>query len=113
MSGAEIQDNKSGKGQSATYPTSSQKHRDIDLRLLQNFSFELITDSVKLWRTYASDKRGKGEKIAKAVLIHKMLMDAIKIHPDIVEIELIREAYEELKAVANARGFQNGARASQ
>ena len=108
MSEAEIQDDKSDKCQSATFPTSSQKDPDIDLRLLQNFSLELITDSVKLWRTYASDKWGKGEKIVKAALIHKMLMDAIKIHPDIMEIEEIREAYEELKAVAKIRSFQNG-----
>jgi hypothetical protein len=66
--------------------------------LLQNLSFELIAKSLNLWRTYADDKRGKGEKIAKAALIHKMLMDAMKLHPDIVEIKEIREAYEELRA---------------
>jgi len=50
---------------------------------LQRVSFELITKSVELWRTYKETNQGKGQKIQLALRIHDMIYKAVQMHPDI------------------------------
>ena len=72
---------------------------EIKLETLQTLSYELIDKSVTLWRTYKDTAQGKGKKLDKAPAIHKMIIEAMRFHPDIMELGKLHD-YEREVAVA-------------
>jgi hypothetical protein len=77
--------------------TSNPNEPQIKLETLQKLSFELITKSMELWRTYRERGRGKKTKLRVAVEIHRMITDAMRVHPDIKHLKELTEFYEKVK----------------
>jgi hypothetical protein len=69
----------------------------MSLEKLQGASYELIAKCVLLWRTYQDTANMKGVKIDKAVKIHRMLIDAMRFHPDIKQLHVLSEMAGEVE----------------
>lgn len=88
---------------SGNLSTPESKASEIKVETLWRLSFELIAKSMLLWRTYRDDEKSKGRKIAVAKQIFQMVMEAIRLHPDIQHLEELVTRQEELERYAPQR----------
>ena len=66
--------------------------------------FEIIIKCVELWRTYRDTKKSKGIKIKVARSIHSMIIDAMKMYPDIKDLQELKKMAQQVeKELAIAR----------
>ena len=78
--------------------TSRTKEQLLKLEELVEFSFELVTKAMQMWRTYRETTKAKGQKIRMGIEIHKMIMDAMKINPDMKSVKELSKHFDEVKA---------------
>jgi hypothetical protein len=64
---------------------------EITVETLQELSFELINESVKTWRRFKDSGHGAARKLSYAAKIHAMIIDAMRLHPDIQDLKEITE----------------------
>lgn len=69
----------------------------INPETLQKLSIELINKCLELWRTYKDSKQAKGHKIQAAFGIHRMIIDALRYHPDIQQLKALHEKAQEVE----------------
>jgi hypothetical protein len=75
------------------------KASEISAEMLQALSFELIARLVELWRKLdVSNSQGKGRKFNWGSQLHRMIIDAMRFHPDIVELSKLHEFEREVTA---------------
>ena len=78
---------------------------EISTEMLQGLSFELIARLVELWRKLdVSSSPGKGRKFSYGAMLHRMIIDAMRFHPDIARLKELSEMEEQVRIeIANAR----------
>ena len=88
--------------------TSTPKAAEITTETLQKLSFELIAKSMIIWRSLRETGHGKARKFAYAFKIHQMIIDAIRVHPDVQQLKELHEKMTEIEAeyrIARKRGL--------
>jgi hypothetical protein len=83
----------------------NRKKPEISTELLQTLSFELIANLTELWRKLdISSSPGKGRKFSWGSLLHRMIIDAMRYHPDIKRLKELAEYEDQVREeIANAR----------
>jgi len=79
--------------------TSNEKAPEITVEMLQQFSFKLITESMRIFESYREIGKNKLAKLAAAVKIHSMIIAAIRAHPDIAKLVELTQQAEHLQKV--------------
>ena len=76
--------------------TSVTKTPEISVETLQKRSFYLIDESMRIWKTYKEVGKSKFSKISAACKIHSMIVDVLKLDPDLSELKELRETAHRL-----------------
>jgi len=77
--------------------TSSPKEAEnesVSLETLRNLQKEILLKLTDLWRHTADDRRSRSKKFKTGLELLKAVMDSIKLDPDLLELDQIREVYE-------------------
>jgi hypothetical protein len=64
----------------------------ITAKTLRDWHIEIISKCIEIWRVY----RKEGKIFLRGYQLSDMICKALKLDPDIVEVEEIREAYKQL-----------------
>jgi len=77
--------------------SSKCKASEITAERLQEASFFLISECMRIWESYREVGRSKASKIASAAKIHDMITDALRLHPDLAKLKELERLAEELE----------------
>jgi hypothetical protein len=77
--------------------TSTSETPEISIEMLQKHSFYLIEESIRILKTYKEVGKSKFSKISAACKIHSMIVDVLKLNPDLSELKELRETARRLK----------------
>jgi hypothetical protein len=76
---------------------------EIAPETLQNVSFEIIAKLLAIWRdpkkaglTFKSPQEQADWKFSQGGKLHAMVMEAMRLHPDLQQLRKLHEMYEEL-----------------
>ena len=69
----------------------------IELETLQNMQKKIILENFDIWQSYGTDRRTKLKRFRLGLELLDAIHHAMKINPDLVELEKIREVYDQLK----------------
>ncbi len=81
----------------AVQSTSTTETPEISVEMLQKHSFYLIEESIRILKTYKEVGKSKFSKISAACKIHSMIIDVLKLDPDLSELKELRETARRLK----------------
>ena len=76
--------------------TEVSEAAEITIESLQELSFELIDESVQTWRRFKDSGHGAARKLSYAAKIHAMIIDAMRLHPDIQDLKEMTDKLEEI-----------------
>lgn len=69
----------------------------IKLEELIDYSFEIVQKSMTLWRKYKDTDRARSQKIRVGIDIHKMIIEAMRINPDMRSVKELSKQFDEVK----------------
>ncbi|MGO9645377.1 MAG: hypothetical protein ACLPY5_11590 [Candidatus Bathyarchaeia archaeon] len=79
-----------------TQSTCTTGTPEISVEKLRTHSFYLIEECIRIWKTYKEVGKSKFSKISAACKIHSMIVDVLKLDPDLSELKELRETAHRL-----------------
>jgi hypothetical protein len=74
--------------------TSTAETPELSVEMLQKHSSYLIDECIRIWKTYKEVGKSKFSKISAACKIHSMIVDVLKLDPDLSELKELRETLQ-------------------
>lgn len=71
---------------------------EFDAQTLHKLNFEIVSRLLKIWREYKDRKENRLKIFNLGVKLHGMVIDSIKVDPDIRNLKKIRKLMVELEA---------------
>ncbi|MFI5448451.1 MAG: hypothetical protein ACHQ03_01605 [Candidatus Bathyarchaeia archaeon] len=71
--------------------TSTAETPELSVETLQKHSSYLIDECIRIWKTYKEVGKSKFSKISAACKIHAMIVDLLKLDPDLSELTEMRD----------------------
>jgi len=79
-------------------PPKPAETAQFDAQTLHEINFEIISRLLKIWREYKDRKENRLKIFNLGAKLHAMIVDSIKIDPDIQDLKKLHEMRDQLQA---------------